>query len=32
MSDKMELFLGLIVMLAVIANTRKYNAWSIRRE
>lgn len=31
MSDKMELFLGLIVLLAVIAITRKYHAWRIRR-
>jgi hypothetical protein len=31
MSDKMELFVGLIVLLAVIALTRKYHAWRIRR-
>ena len=31
MSDNMELFLGLIVLLAVIAITRKYHAWRIRR-
>ena len=31
MSDKLELFLGLIVLLAVIAITRKYHAWRIRR-
>ena len=31
MSDKMELFLGLIVLLVVVAGTRRYHAWRIRR-
>jgi hypothetical protein len=31
MSDKMELFLGLIVLLGVIFLTRKYHAWRIQR-
>jgi len=31
MSDKTELFLGLIVLLLVIAVTRKYHGWRIRR-
>jgi hypothetical protein len=31
MSDKMELFLGLIVLLGVIFLTRKYHGWRIQR-
>ncbi len=31
MSDNMELFLGLLVLLAVITLTRKYHGWRIRR-
>jgi hypothetical protein len=31
MSDKMELFLGLLVLLGVIVLTRQYHAWRIRR-
>jgi hypothetical protein len=31
MADKMELFLGLIVLLGAIFLTRKYHAWRIQR-
>lgn len=31
MSDKMELFLGIIVLILVLAGTRRYHAWRIRR-
>ena len=31
MSDKLELFIGIIVLLLVFALTRKYHAWQIRR-
>lgn len=31
MSDKMELFLGIIVLILVLTGTRRYHAWRIRR-
>ena len=31
MSDKMELFLGILVLLAVVTLTRKYHGWRTRR-
>lgn len=31
MSENMELFLGIIVLFLVIAGTRRYHAWRIRR-
>lgn len=31
MSDKMELFLGLVVLVLVLAGTRRYHGWRIRR-